>query len=255
MNCAAKSRESLPLEAGFGPTQIEPVAADNMVSLYDIMYRLKVGELAIMLTGLQSASKEAAWNDRTGVKKTEAPQQFVNALIRVLDGIQLFEVDLELDSSLKLQIKNLKEGLEKKTTDLRGNALEVHTSSIVSGLLDNLERRLFMFIPAERAGYYRNADLFGQAIYVFPEAIPDMLDAANAYAADLPTACVFHAMRVSEFGLRALAKDLNLTLTDKKTPCPLEYGSWDQIMTAITNKVEAARRLPAGPKKNEKITF
>ena len=89
----------------------------------------------------------------------------------------------------------------------------------------------------------------------FPEATADTESAIECYALEQPTAAVFHMMRMAEHGLRAIAKKVGVRLTDKGKPQPLEYATWDKVITAINNKIAAARLLPQGPKKNQKLRF
>jgi hypothetical protein len=83
-----------------------------------------------------------------------------------------------------------------------------------------------------------------------------MLESGRCYAKQQPTACVFHSMRVAEFGLRALARKANVSLISKKGKrCPIEFADWQKVLTGIENKIVAARLKPAGPKKNAEIMF
>jgi hypothetical protein len=58
-------------------------------------------------------------------------------------------------------------------------------------------------------------------------------------------------MRVAEFGLRRLAKNLRVALTDKGKRCPIEYKDWDKVITACRSKIAEARTLPVGAKKEK----
>jgi hypothetical protein len=60
-------------------------------------------------------------------------------------------------------------------------------------------------------------------------------------------------MRVSEHGLRRLARRLHVTLTDKGNLHPLEYADWDKLLTAIRNKIIEARKLSKGPRKEKQL--
>lgn len=55
--------------------------------------------------------------------------------------------------------------------------------------------------------------MFGEKVSLnFPSALEDIKEVGNCYATDRNTACVFHCMRVVEYGLRALAKRLRVKL-------------------------------------------
>jgi hypothetical protein len=110
---------------------------------------------------------------------------------------------------------------------------------------------MFMFVPADEAKYWDNPDIFGvEFLAAFPDdAIIEMREAGNYYADARGTACVFHCMRVAEFGLRKLARKVKATITHTGKKCPLEYGDWDTVITAIKNKIIEIRKLPRGPRR------
>jgi hypothetical protein len=51
-------------------------------------------------------------------------------------------------------------------------------------------------------------------------------------------------IRVAEFGLRNIARKVGVRLTDKHKPQPIEYATWDKVITAIKNKHTAAHAMP-----------
>src|SRR5260370_17213069 len=60
-------------------------------------------------------------------------------------------------------------------------------------------------------------------------------------------------MGVSEYGLRALAVELGVTLTHTGSMIPLEYGEWDQIITQANAKIAAARQLPRDAQRDKQL--
>ena len=110
--------------------------------------------------------------------------------------------------------------------------------------------------PEELSKYYDKGKLFGDAVFdAFPSARFDIREAGNCLACDNNTAVVFHLMRVAEHGLRSIAKKVGIKLTDKGKPQPIEFATWDKVITAINNKITAARTLPQGPKKTKSLQF
>ena len=94
-----------------------------------------------------------------------------------------------------------------------------------------MEDKLFMYIPADRAEFYDKHDLFGSEVNVkFPGIQFDILEAGNSYASGLGTACVFHLMRIMEFAVQQLGKSLGVTLTDEK--------NWQNILNEINKRVK-----------------
>jgi hypothetical protein len=123
---------------------------------------------------------------------------------------------------------------------------------IISGCYD----LHFIQINSGLPGYINNNSLFGDEVLSnLPLASEDIKNSGNCLAVELPTAAVFHLMRVSEHGLRYLAKKLRATVKHNKSLCPLEYAEWDKVITAVKNKIEEKRKLPKGPQRQAKLEF
>jgi hypothetical protein len=117
-----------------------------------------------------------------------------------------------------------------------------------------LEKWSFVPIAPEYCSYFEKPDLFGGDVArAFPDAREDLREAGNCIAVVLPTAAVFHLMRVAEQGLRVLAKALRVRLTHGGHLHPIEYADWEKVITGIKNKIAKARSLPVGPKRQEKL--
>jgi hypothetical protein len=96
--------------------------------------------------------------------------------------------------------------------------------------------------------------LFGKAVNkAFPSAESDIKAAGNCLSADLNTAAVFHLMRAMEVGLRAFARHLKVWKVKKHVP--LEFGTWGEIITALTAKIDALSRVTRGRKRRETLDF
>ena len=118
------------------------------------------------------------------------------------------------------------------------------------GIEVELGKQCFAHISPTNYKYFEQEKLFGDQVYEkFENARQDLKEAGNCLAASLPTASVFHLMRVAEHGLRKLAKKLKVTLTDKGRSCPIEFGDWNKVITAIRKRIEEAHKLSASPKR------
>lgn len=123
-------------------------------------------------------------------------------------------------------------------------------------IMEKLRDRKFMYIPTADAQYLNYEDLFGDEVHgSFPEAHEDIGAAGHSIACGLNTASVFHSMRVAEFGLRRIGARLRVRLKDKGHYQPIEYGTWDKVITACKNKIDAIRKKPIGPKRQEQLEF
>jgi hypothetical protein len=164
------------------------------------------------------------------------------------------EVDeLHLNPELSLRVRKLQMELvsnRRFTSDLLLAALQEVRQDFTVGLA----QRKFAYIETTHEVYFQNEKLFGEKVYEsFPEARDDLKDAGTAFSASLYTAAVFHLMRVTEHGLRKLARHLLVSLTHTGARCPIEFADWDKVITQIRNKTSETRKLPAGPKKQAKL--
>ena len=109
----------------------------------------------------------------------------------------------------------------------------------------------FALIPPETVQYFQNPALFGERVaQVFADAYADIMDAGNCLALSLNTSAVFHLMRVSEFGLRFLAKRLKV-----KLKYPLEFADWAKVIGECDNNIKNLNSKTRGRKKSEQLEF
>jgi hypothetical protein len=241
---------------------LEPVCApesewfphSNLISLYELMYELDVAEVASTIASLQMSMALAHKHDER-FPGGKTPEGAVSGILDCLKKVQAQQDKLELDGSLRAQLKTLIGSVEDGFADLRANAIKVSLVTLIGCLLSNLQNRFFLFVPNKKFWFYNSVQLFGIASLTFIDAVHDMRDAETCYALDMPTACVFHSMRVSEHGLRALARKLRVSLTDKRKPCPIEFADWNKVLTGIDGKITKIRQLPSGAKKNNQLIF
>jgi len=110
-----------------------------------------------------------------------------------------------------------------------------------------LGKRLFMFVPQKQAQWYDKENAFGDKVSnAFRSAVEDIKEAGTCYATGRYTACVFHLMRVLEHGLRALAKDVELSF---------DVEQWYDIINKIEKEIKKAQSLPKSTEKSERLKF
>ena len=111
-----------------------------------------------------------------------------------------------------------------------------------------MKDKLFLFVPSNRATYYNKDNcLNDDAREKFPKANQELHDAGNCYASGLYTACAFHCMRALEYGIGAMANDVNV-----------EYNiqNWQNILDEIGAAVaKEGKSLPRGQEKNDRLCF
>jgi hypothetical protein len=119
-----------------------------------------------------------------------------------------------------------------------------------------LAKQKFAYIPIPLDQYFEQEKLFGDGVYEkFEAARQDIKDVGNCLAASLPTASVFHSMRVAEIGLRHIARKFGVKLKDKGKPTPVDFATWDKVISGIRGKLNKAHGLPNGPRKNKQLQF
>jgi hypothetical protein len=114
-------------------------------------------------------------------------------------------------------------------------------------LVAELKSQLFAFIPTYRAKYFSLTVEWRSA---FPNAANEVQLAGNAYAANLPTAAVYHSMRALEWGLHGLARDVGIS-----PPRPIETLQWANIIDQIEAEIRKKRAAPGATSADPKINF
>ena len=137
--------------------------------------------------------------------------------------------------------------VEKSINDLPQNhrELEVISRAIKAEIRSNL----FLYIPSYKARYHILLSEFVSSPK-FSESSKELVKAGNCYAVGEDTACVFHAMRAAELGLRSLAKHLGVTF-----PFPLELADWQNIIDKIESAIKNLNKLPKGAEKDKELQF
>jgi hypothetical protein len=89
---------------------------------------------------------------------------------------------------------------------------------------------------------------WGDVLAVFPVLEREIQAAIDCYTMEDYAGCVFHMMRIAEAGLREIARDVGIkSLSGKRgTRKPIAWGTWDEVFSAIENKlVEIRKKLKA----------
>jgi hypothetical protein len=87
----------------------------------------------------------------------------------------------------------------------------------------------------------------------FPTADNDIMEAIRCYALERNTACIFHLMRVAEFGMRSLARERKVKLPKNKM---VEWAQWQEIIKALADSADAIfQQWKAGPVKDRALGF
>jgi hypothetical protein len=133
----------------------------------------------------------------------------------------------------------------------------VHQLTVLRESIEaDLAKRFFVFIQPEKAKIFEEMPAqWAQVWGKLPACKMDVQEAVFCYCTENNTASVFHSIRVSEHGLRNIARKVDVKLKDKGKPQPVDYATWGKVIDGIKNKISAARMLPQGPRKSRKLQF
>ena len=137
--------------------------------------------------------------------------------------------------SLQMSAIYLDNCIKAFTRDISNEAVAQRIDIALERITDELELRLFVHIPSDRADYYQDEPQFGEEVAdCFPKCAADIQEAAKCLALGRSTASVFHLMRVMESSVQYLGKKLNIALVGEK--------NWANILDEVD---KAVRALPS----------
>jgi hypothetical protein len=161
----------------------------------------------------------------------------------LLTEVNSFAVGIGLVGSRRF-IETIIEDLD--TTKI--NILHDNVHKLLKIIEREVSEQLFIHIPKNRACWFNNELAFGkETLTAFSSAREDIIQAGNCYALNCCTASVFHAMRVLEYGLKALSTDVGLIY---------DVQQWHNIIEEIEKKIkEESNTLPKSAAKNNRLRF
>ena len=225
--------------------------AVQVVSLYELMFEYAVNDLMLIVTGLQATSNLLKF-----AQEPLSPPEWgtLKKVGSALSGLHKLGQKIALEPGLLDMIAQLKEDVwTTKRPQIAAIVVKTRLDGIIAGIIVTLKLRKFMFVPSDQASYWDNRELFGEDFRAeFPAAaVAEGIETGNCFAAGRWTACVFHCMRVAEYGLRKIAQTLKVKTTHKGKVYPVEYADWEHVIDAIKVKIADIRKIPRGPKREE----
>lgn len=176
-------------------------------------------------------------------------------LQKTLERLRRMCGDLKFKSVVR-EVLHLERRMRMSMNDLTNQQVVSDIESILRRVKEALlEGGVFMHVAADKARWHSAASIEKhestvwqdegswshepippEIIASFGSAVPELTAARDCFATDAYTACVFHLMRASEYGLRALAQAVGVTLGHR---IPLEYEVWNVIIENAEKKVNA----------------
>jgi hypothetical protein len=164
--------------------------------------------------------------------RMDLPVDWQTSILSVLTSV---EKNCE-DIGLKLAVQAVRD----YRAELESGRIKTYTdASEAIATLDKiitlqLREQLFMFIPPDRAAFYAEPQLFGEAVNKrFSRCQYDIEESGNCYAAGRGTACAFHLMRVMEIAVQEFGA-LGIALTNEK--------NWQNILDEINKAIKGLPR-------------
>ncbi|OGG52082.1 MAG: hypothetical protein A3F84_25875 [Candidatus Handelsmanbacteria bacterium RIFCSPLOWO2_12_FULL_64_10] len=178
-------------------------------------------------------------------------EERLSALTLTVEGFGTFLRDLPVSDSLRFDLDRIQEDIAKFQGDgwtSQGTRLKTRLEDFQTHLLIELQSPLFLMVSKERREFYeQNEPPFGEeAAGRFAAASTDTMAAARCIALEEWTACVFHLMRVLEYGLRAFATELSIPMA-----ATLELESWKKVLDQIDAEIRKLEALPRSAEKAE----
>ena len=199
----------------------------DLMNLFDAKSILKrVGELASVEFALREAES----------KEAKMRQSYITALEKAVIALA--------PTGMTDATKTL-EHLRKYAQTQPRAAIVADANTARFAVINEFDKRKFLFVRPERAEYVDQERLFGDEVYNnFPSARTDIKEAGNCLACECGTAAVFHLMRAVEWALRAFCTSLGVKRlrcknrkTGKVTYKPVEFSEWEGILTDAEGRI------------------
>jgi hypothetical protein len=154
------------------------------------------------------------------------------------DGVKtaVFACDFALQTLSWLECSHINEAVKKlkywaEHDPKKWSELNTRARVLRDTITTELKDYLFYQYPKERGRKFVNwKDEWCASIKAFPAIEWDVYEATDCYALQHNTASVFHSMRVAEIGLRALAKERQISLPKNK---PIEWATWQEVLKVL----------------------
>ena len=165
--------------------------------------------------------------------RTNITEDWQKSILSILTSLEAHCSDIGLKLTLQAARDyrtELESGRIKTYSDASGAVITLDKIITLE-----LRENLFMSVPADRAAFYAQPQLFGEAVNSrFPACQYDIEESGNCYAAGRGTACAFHLMRVMEQAVQEFGVALGIAFTTEK--------NWQNILDEIN---KAIKSLPA----------
>jgi len=230
----------------------------EIVSTVDIMNRLSVTTIGVCISSLQGTSCRCLQIESASGRGTAADEDILQQVTLTLKNVRSIGFDPASGGRpWPVDCRKVAPSAERAiANDPDVTTIRAHLKVVAEAILRDIGNYAFLWVDNERRFFVDAIALFGSEVQAaFPRADEDIREAGNCLAVECNTAAVFHLMRVSEHGLRAVARRLKVKLTHKGVRQPIEYADWNKVITQIKNEIANLRKLSSGPKQDRRLNF
>jgi hypothetical protein len=202
----------------------------ELVSLMELLrfeaeaYCRLTGLIGQLLSHFHSARQASAVGLRINDEVYKTLGSAIGEMGRQVDKLEL--------SSAKKHFGRMKWTIENEPNSITEEWVARNLSEFIGRIVDELEDRLFLSVPASQASLYLQPSApFGDDVNSrFPVA-EDVSEAGKCLSLNRSTAAVFHLMRVTEIAVQRFGDKLGVPLVTEK--------NWQNILDQINSAIRA----------------
>ena len=223
---------------------LDGLATRRLWSLWDIMINFNVFKLSGFLTMVQISESAAGFKPNLEKLPDEEKEVWPKVFKEGLEECELLHL-----TATCTRIEHMKEHLVSGLTWIEWRKeLQVLRETMT----DDLKSVFCYKYPSAKADvYWAFMNQWGLALKKFPSVTEEAMSAVDCYALEQNNASIFHAMRVAEIGLRALARERRVKFVKK----PLEWAHWQDMINGIRGKVKVIEGKRAGPIRSAALDY
>lgn len=221
------------------------------------MLKFNAWGLAVLLHRIDDAKVYAVDIYKVGNRDAEVPESGIKTLVTplILSARELGQ-QAELHSTLDRVADGSGFFHQALLKAITFQELQHQLRVLCEAIEADLEKRRFVFIPSDKAKLLTEISTSWKQVWKkLPNCRKDSEEAGYSYCLGRNTASVFHFMRVSEHGLRNVAKKIGVTLKHGGKPQPIEFATWGKVIAEIKNKINMANSLLHGSRRNRQLQF
>lgn len=140
---------------------------------------------------------------------------------------------------------------------LPGKDIAIHLNDLRRAVEEELRDKSFLYLSSQEAKLFDEKFPFGEDVAnAFPSAEMDISEAAKCLALGQNNAVVYHLMMAAEFGVRVLAADRRVVITNRNgNNVPLDFAQWGEILAALQKEIDKIKNWPVSPSRAQAQQF